>query len=82
MKWCDCGLIVDRYLLLLMTQFKDFKLTLLSQLRLPLLHSGQNQVPTGSGRQAVQTTPYPFHSDDIEVLSASIVGTVHHCTHG
>ena len=55
--------------------------TFLSQLWFALLDCSQHQVSNSCCRHAVQTTPYPLHCDNVQVLSACVVCTVHNSTH-
>ena len=59
-----------------------FQFTFLSQLWFALLDCSQHQVSNSCCRHAVQTTPYPLHCDNVQVLSACVICTVHNSTHG
>jgi len=55
---------------------------LLPQLGLPLLNGGQHHVAYRRGRQAVKHALDALNRDDVQVLSARVVGAVDHSTNG
>ena len=56
--------------------------TFLSKLWLSFLHGRQDKVPCSSGWKTVQTTLDALHGNDVQVLAASVVGTVDDRAHG
>jgi len=55
--------------------------TLLSQVRLSLLHAGHHHVASRSGGQPVQPGSPPANGDDVQVLGTRVVRAVHDCGH-
>ncbi len=58
------------------------ELTLLPQLGLALLDGAQRHVADGGGRNLVQAGSTAKNGDDVQVLSAGVVGAVHHGADG
>ena len=55
---------------------------LLPELRLSLLDCGEDHISETSLRKAVQASTPAGHSDDVQVLGATVVGAVHHGSDG
>ena len=56
--------------------------TLLSQIGLSFLDAGHDHVTATSSGQLVEASTPATDGDDIQVLCASVVSTVHHSSHG
>lgn len=51
--------------------------TLLSQIRLSLLDSGQDHVTDTGSRQSIKTTLDALDGNDVQVLGTRVIGAVH-----
>lgn len=55
---------------------------LLLKIRLSLLNSGHNHVTNTGSRQTIKTSLNALNGNDVEILSARVIGTVDHSTDG